>query len=483
MSKVTIFGIFIAFLFFTAMPAMALSEEKVKNNESSAPVGGAINVSKKMVKAGEELVYTIEYQNYSKNTVSDILFKVTLPENVFSISSQESSFTLEEGYLVYRKETLEPKEKEILTIPAQVSNSFTNKKELTTYMAINYQNPKTNTALSDEAQVSVTVEPEQMVAGSEKEDAMPVVSMLFAGAGVPFFPNSLVEWLILFLVLVILVLIIRQLYALYDEKKKQKQARVEAENHMQQVRDRMNENLGDQAPRANEGSGYGVAPVNPLPGQGSYGSSQRMNYYGQNGYGPNGQPVYGPARGDLQGNGFNVPGAYSQQKPQDPKVAAQGNVSSAHSFGGDARNADPKTPQAQPQHPFNPNFQSPQMPMMMPPFMPMPMYGFGMPFNPYAQMQQMQQMYGMYGQSYPYGQNYQDPSQAYYFPPQPMPFPGNMPAGPHVPQPPHALNGKPEEGNINTHDAQGKRDQYGVPYQQNENNRYGNPFGGGDLPR
>lgn len=74
----------------------------------------------------------------------------------------------------------------------------------------------------------------------------------FAGGGVaPILPNSLVEWLILFLVLVILVLVLRQLYELYEEKRRQRKARTAAEDHMQQVREQVNNRLSQNGKQKN----------------------------------------------------------------------------------------------------------------------------------------------------------------------------------------------------------------------------------------
>ncbi|HET8574641.1 MAG TPA: hypothetical protein VFM02_00510 [Candidatus Paceibacterota bacterium] len=441
---------------FTSVQTSGISNNTTLHiTSAAAPIGGSINPGAKTVIPGGVISYTIDYKNQSETDISDVSFRVILPEGMTFAGGNSTPFTEEGGILVYKSGVLKAGEEKTATFQAKVGDTIKNNQELITTMIIDYTNPKTNAHENDTASVATTVQ-------GTSETASGFSGFLGAAAATPFFPNTLVEWLILFLVLVILVLIIRQIYAIFDEKKRQRVARAEAENQMQQMRQRMNgmnsmygqpygQMMQQGQQRTYYPNIYGQPNMNPS-------TNNPMNpgasYYGKSGYGPNGQPVYGPApasahqpqpsrnmsgagRFDAQGNGHTArhdyQGAghewgrdYQNQAPSRPQAPGMNGGSQGN--GNHASNMPAITPNGNPyvnsqnsglsaqqknwqgmggqQYPFQPY---PQNGYGMPYGQQQPMYpyGYGMPQMPYGQptmpMQPMPQQYGN-GYGMPYGQ-------------------------------------------------------------------------------
>lgn len=389
-----------------ASEAVGSGAESGSESETSQPIMGSLETSAREVAPGETITYTIDY----RNTVDEPLeptFSVILSDGL-SFVSNESVFESEGGELVARPEVLEAGESEQISFQAKAAEDISTDLKVT--MTIEYQNPNTDEQVRDEASVSVAAATPTS-ASVDSDEGTPAG---FAGAGVAFFPNSLVEWLILFVVLVIIVLIIKQLYEMYQERRAHDKNKkiTEGQRGAQQGSVADQNSYEQPAPRVVDPFQRASEPERP-----------RYNEYNESfAAGSDARQPQTDAKESL----VYGAGASEMYPPDQHSSAAEQGAwpyGSVQPYG-----AYPSVGNGQ--MPYAPGA---PMPVMMPPFM--PMYGF--PPGPYGAYG-----YGFMPPQDAYGQPMPDQAsgQPHYYAPQAVPFYG-VPQPGQPPQAPPALGG------------------------------------------
>jgi hypothetical protein len=173
---------------------ISLSIEKVSGNLS----------------ADQNVAYKLTYKNLSDASLSGVVIKVTVPQEVMFASSQSGTYDASTRTLTFTPGTLAPNSEATLSWTGKVNKDAQVGKTIVTTAYVAYTVPGTQTQDEVTAYITGAVTPDT---GATVTGAKKVIGSGDRG----FLPDSLVEWLALIAILFIIFILGRSVYASYQE--------------------------------------------------------------------------------------------------------------------------------------------------------------------------------------------------------------------------------------------------------------------------
>lgn len=150
---------------------------------------------------GDEINYTINYQNVGTGAVTNLTLQATLPGEVTYISSNPTSPTVSGNTLIFNLGTLKANGQGVVTIRVRVQDNATAGTDLNFPATLSYVDPS-GQPQSISTNVSAQV-------WSSAENSSSIGAFAF-GSG--FFPGNIFGWLLLIILILLLILLAKYLY-------------------------------------------------------------------------------------------------------------------------------------------------------------------------------------------------------------------------------------------------------------------------------
>jgi len=161
-------------------------------------------------KPGDEINYTVSYQNIGTGAITNLTLRMDLPYEVDYMFSNPSNPTRSGNTLIFNLGTLKANGEGVVTVRVRVRDNIPAGTSLNFPAILSYVDPS-GFPQSVTANVSAQVWSEPTITPTEKETVqLGALAFLFGSDG--FLPNSLLGWLLLILLIVLLVLAARKAY-------------------------------------------------------------------------------------------------------------------------------------------------------------------------------------------------------------------------------------------------------------------------------
>jgi uncharacterized repeat protein (TIGR01451 family) len=158
---------------------------------------------------GDEINYTITYQNASTESISNLKIKVTLPSKVDHMSSTPNNPSISENTLTFNLGTLKKDATGKITMRAKVQENIDpgtnlNFPAILTYTDFSGNLQSANTNVSAQVFSNVLITPAEIIQN------IPLEGNVF---NAEFMPTNLFEWLLFFILILILMLLAKYAFA------------------------------------------------------------------------------------------------------------------------------------------------------------------------------------------------------------------------------------------------------------------------------
>ena len=191
-----------------APTSLVLITSSVDRNQPIVPT-----IDNTRPKPGDEINYTVSYQNIGTGAITNLTLRMDLPYEVDYMFSNPSSPTRSGNTLIFNLGTLRANGEGVTTVRVRVRDNIPAGTSLNFPAILSYVDPS-GFPQSVTANVSAQVWSEPTTTPTEKETVqLGALAFLFGSDG--FLPNSLLGWLLLILLIVLLVLAARKAYHSY----------------------------------------------------------------------------------------------------------------------------------------------------------------------------------------------------------------------------------------------------------------------------
>jgi uncharacterized repeat protein (TIGR01451 family) len=177
--------------------SLVLVSSSIDRNQPIVP-----SIDNTSPRPGDEINYTINYQNIGTGAITNLVLQTNLPKEVDYLSSNPSNPTISGNTLVFNLGTLRANGKGVVTIRTRVLENIPNETKLDFPAILSYVDPSGQTQ-SVNANVSAEV-------SSETEDGNVFLGANVFGAG--FLPTNLFGWLLLLILVLILIYLAKNVY-------------------------------------------------------------------------------------------------------------------------------------------------------------------------------------------------------------------------------------------------------------------------------
>ena len=175
---------------------LVLITSSVNRNQAIIPT-----LDNTMPHPGDEINYTLNYQNVGTGSVRNLTLQVTLPGEVNYISSTPTTPNIAGNTLLFNLGTLKANSDGMVTVKVQVNNNANPGTNLDFPATLTYTNP------SGQIQ-SVNTTISAQIYGAN--NGISSLGAFVFGSG--FLPSSIVGWLLLIILILVLILLARYLY-------------------------------------------------------------------------------------------------------------------------------------------------------------------------------------------------------------------------------------------------------------------------------
>lgn len=159
---------------------------------------------------GDEINYTLTYQNIGNGSVRNLVLRIDLPLEVTYLSSNPSNPTMSGNTLIFNLGTLAANKSGTVTVRVLVRDNVQAGTNLNFPATLNYVDPS---GLSQSVSANVSAN----VCGTVLGDEDVALSASVFGAG--FLPNSILGWLLLIILILLLILLAKYLFGQSFQKK------------------------------------------------------------------------------------------------------------------------------------------------------------------------------------------------------------------------------------------------------------------------
>jgi len=161
-------------------------------------------------KPGDEITYTVNYQNIGTGSITKLTLQLILPQEVSYIFSNPSNPTIFSNLLIFNLGTLKANRQGTVTARVRILNNIPVGTNLNFPATLSYINPG-GQPQSVNANVSAQIwSGDEPVNINNNITSLGALAFLFGGNS--FFPNTLLGWLLLILIITLLILAIRKAY-------------------------------------------------------------------------------------------------------------------------------------------------------------------------------------------------------------------------------------------------------------------------------
>ena len=165
-------------------------------------------------KPGDEINYTVNYQNIGTGAITSLTLRMDLPYEVDYMFSNPSNPTRSGNTLIFNLGTLRANGEGVATVRVRVRDNIPAGTNLNFPAILSYVDPS-GFLQSVTANVSAQVWSEPVTNIAPVENVVPLGALAFLFGNGGFLPNSLLGWLLLILLVVLLVLAARKAYYNY----------------------------------------------------------------------------------------------------------------------------------------------------------------------------------------------------------------------------------------------------------------------------
>ena len=155
-------------------------------------------------KPGDEINYTVNYQNIGTGAITNLSLMLNLPQEVNYISSNPNNPNMFGNQLTFKLGTLKANGQGAVTVRVKVISNVTSETVLNFPATLSYTDPS-GQSQSVNANVSAQIYGETTDINVQQG----ALAFLFGGS---FFPNTLLGWLLLLVLIVLIILAIRKAY-------------------------------------------------------------------------------------------------------------------------------------------------------------------------------------------------------------------------------------------------------------------------------
>lgn len=185
-----------------APTSLVLVTSSVDRNQPIVPT-----IDNTKPKPGDEINYTVSYQNAGTGSITNLVLRMDLPYEVDYMFSNPNNPTKSGNTLIFNLGTLRANGQDTVTARVRVRNDIPEGISLDFPAVLSYTDPS---GLTQTATANVSAEVWGESETGEKETVqLGALAFLF---GDNFLPNSLIGWLLLILLIVLLVLAVRKAY-------------------------------------------------------------------------------------------------------------------------------------------------------------------------------------------------------------------------------------------------------------------------------
>ncbi|HAS80962.1 TPA: hypothetical protein DD445_02045 [Candidatus Nomurabacteria bacterium] len=160
-------------------------------------------------KPGDEINYTVNYQNIGTGSITNLTLRMDLPYEVDYMFSTPNNPTKSGNTLIFNLGTLKANGQGTITIRVKVRDNILAGTNLNFPATLSYTDPS-GFSQSVNANVSAQIWNEPTIV-TEKDNNISLGALAFLG-GANFFPNTLLGWLLIILFIVLLILAIKKAY-------------------------------------------------------------------------------------------------------------------------------------------------------------------------------------------------------------------------------------------------------------------------------
>ena len=163
--------------------------------------------------SGEIVHYKITYKNLADTRLSEVLIKVTLPQEIVLVGATAGNYDLGTRTLTLNQDTVDPYTEGVIMITANVQKDAPVGKTVITNVYAAYTVPGTHTQDEVTAYVVGSIMPNAAISAQDT-GAKKVIGQNSAQG---FMPNTLIEWLALLAIMFIIFILGRSVYASYKD--------------------------------------------------------------------------------------------------------------------------------------------------------------------------------------------------------------------------------------------------------------------------
>ena len=164
---------------------------------------------------GNNASYRLSYKNLSDSRLTNVVVKVTMPQEISFVSSSAGNYDEMTHTLTINQDTVDPYATGAITISGVVVKNAPIGKSVVTTAYVVYTVP--STSVQDEVTAYVVG---SIIPQADNASSTGAKNVIGLGGDNSFLPNSLVEWLALIAIMFIIFILGRSIYASYNNDEK-----------------------------------------------------------------------------------------------------------------------------------------------------------------------------------------------------------------------------------------------------------------------
>ena len=179
-----------------------LIDSSVNNNQPIVPT-----IDNTKPHPGDEINYTVNYQNFGTGIITDLIMQITLPQETSYLSSNPNNAIVSGDTLIFNLGTLQANGQGTVTVKMQIRNDATPGTNLNFPVTLSYIDPsKQSQSVNANASAQVWSEPAPTSVNTNENGSL---GANVFGAG--FLPTNLSGWFLLIVLLLVLIIIVKYL--------------------------------------------------------------------------------------------------------------------------------------------------------------------------------------------------------------------------------------------------------------------------------